>query len=177
MLSRFAKVLLVSSSVAPVLLTWAFADYRRIGSDERQAAAVGIALGLVLLCVLVLTGSRKMLPHVSFNAVSLKTADTEVVGFIVAYLLPLVTTGTDQLDYVVLIFITALLGLIVWSTNAYSVNPLLSLMGYHFYELSNSRGVTYLFLSKRDLHNCDDITNVVQLARYVLLDTEKNANG
>lgn len=173
MLSRLAKLLLVSSSVAPVLLTWAFADYRRIGPDVRQLTAIVVAVGFVVLCALVLRASDKMLPRVTFKALSLKTADAEVVGFIVAYLLPLVTTGTDELDYVVLIFITGLLGLIVWSTNAYSVNPLLSLMGFHFYELSNSRGVSYLFLSRRDLHNCDEITQVVQLARYVLLDTQR----
>lgn len=177
MLSRFAKLLLVTSSVAPVLVTWAFADYHRIGPEPRQATVVGIAVGTVLLCALVLRASKTMLPRVTFRAETLRTADSEVVGFMIAYLLPLVATGTDKPDYLVLAFITGLLAVIVWSTNAYSVNPLLSFMGYHFYEVSSAGGLTYLFLSRRDLHNCGEIAQVVQLARYVLLDTEPDSDG
>lgn len=170
MLSRFAKSLLVGSAAAPILLAWAFADWHRGGAALRQLVAVVVAVGLAALCALVLIGAKRYLPRVTYNATTLKTADVEVVGFLVAYMLPLVATGTDEFDYVVLGFVMVMVGVIVWATNAYAVNPLLSAVGYHFYETTSSGGVTSLLISRRTLHNCSEVSRVVQVTRYVVLD-------
>lgn len=170
MLSRFAKLLLVATSLAPILVTWAFADWREHGASIAQLSAVVVALLLVVLCALLIRGARRLLGEIQFAASAIKTADSEVVGFIVAYLLPLVSAGSGRFDPILLVFIMLLLGLIVWSSNAYSVNPLLSLFGYHFYEVTNTDGVTFLFLARRELQSVNDVTSVKQLSRYVLLD-------
>ncbi len=174
MLNRFAKLLLVGTSLAPILLTWAFADWRVNGPSPRQGTAVSIAVLLAILCGLVVAGAARTLGDMRFTAASVKTADSEVVGFIVAYLLPLVSSSGREFDPLLLAFVTFLLALIVWSTNAYSVNPLLSLFGYHFYEISNVDGVSFLFLSRRELRSVRDIGQVKQLTRYVLLDGGKD---
>lgn len=172
MLSRFAKFLLVASSLAPVLITWAFADWRQYGFAPRQASAVILAIGLAVICRLILIEAHRRFGPARFTATELRTADSDMVGFVVAYLLPLVGVATGDLDYALLLFVMALIGLIVWSANAYSVNPLLALFGFHFYEVSNADGVSFLFLSKRDLRSTREISTVVQLTRYVLLDSE-----
>lgn len=171
-MNRFAKLLLVCTSLAPILLTWAFADWRTQGYHIVQASLVATAVLLVALAYLLIRLASAQIDAISFSAGSLKTADTEVLGFIVAYLLPLVSIRVGDFDLVLLGFVGLLLGLVVWNTNTYSVNPLLSLLGYHFYEISNEDGVSFLFVSRRDLRRVADITKVRPLTRYVLLDGE-----
>ncbi len=172
MLSRIAKLLLVSTSLAPILVTWAFADWRVRGPALAQLGACLSAGGLLLLCALILRGSETSIAAVSFEAASVRTADTEVVGFLLAYLLPLISLGTATVDMSVLVFVAVLLALVIWSANAYTVNPLLALLGYHYYEVSNADGVSFLLISRRDLRRVADVKAVRQLTRYVLLDKE-----
>jgi len=172
MLNQVAKLLLVSTSLAPILITWAFADWRSRGWHSSQAMLLFVAATLAVCAMVIMRAASSRIDAISFRATSLKTADTEVFGFIVAYLHPLVSVRVGDFDIVLMAFVGLLLGLVVWNTNTYSVNPLLGLVGYHFYEVANSDGVTFLFVSRRDLRRVADVSSVRPLARYVLLDGE-----
>ena len=170
MLGAFAKFFLVATSLAPITLTWAFADWRQAGPLTRQWAALGVTLGLVLLCWLIIEASKRQLQVISFSATSVRPADAEVVGFVVAYLLPLVSTSTGAFDYTVLAFVGVLLALVVWSVNAFTFNPLLTLLGYHFYEVASDNGVSFVLVTRRNIRRATDLKSVVQLTNYLLLD-------
>ena len=58
------------------------------------------------------------------------------------------------------------------TSNAYHTNPLLGLIGYHFYEIT-IEDVGYTLLSRRNLHNTKTIKTVVSLTDYMLLDVTK----
>lgn len=62
--------------------------------------------------------------------------------------------------------------LVVMTSNAYHTNPLLGLIGYHFYEVSID-DVGYILISRRNLHNTRAIKTVVSLTDYMLLDVTK----
>lgn len=177
MLGRFAKFLLVITAVAPITLTWAFADWRARGPHLDQWVAVSVAVGLALLCTLVIAGARGQLPVFTFEAAAIKNSDSEVVGFLVAYLLPLVSTSTNEFDYTVLAFVSLLLAAVVWSSQAYSVNPLLSLLGFHFYEIESHDGVVYLLVTRTMIRRRTDVTHVAELSRSVLIDMTRSPNG
>lgn len=172
MLNKLAKFMLVGTSLAPILVTWAFADWRSRGWSPIQLTLILVAALLAVLAALLIKAASDQIAPISFSATSLRTADTEVLGFIVAYLLPLVSTRVGDFDLVLLAFVAGLLGLVVWNTNTYTVNPMLSLFGYNFYEVANEDGVSFLFVSRRDLRRVADVSSVRQLTRYVLLDGE-----
>lgn len=172
MLSRLAKFLLVSSSVAPMLLTWALADFLVQGASLRQLIGLAAVALLTCGCLGVISAAKRLVAHSKIDAKALRSADTEVVGFLVAYLLPLITTRTDEFDYLVLAFVMGLVSVVVWSSNAYSVNPILSVFKYHFYQVTSADGVEFLLLSRRDLLRTSDVASVQQLTHYVLLDAE-----
>lgn len=170
MLGRLVKFLLVLTAVAPIMLTWAFAHWRAHGVRGEQAAAIVIAGLLAVLCALIILGAEQQLPRHSFQAASLKHSDSEVVGFLVAYLLPLVSTRAGDFDYAILAFVSLLLAAVVWASESYSFNPLLTLLGFHFYEVENTDGVSYMLITKRDIRRCRDIDAIAELSRSVLLD-------
>lgn len=174
MLGYLAKGLLVGTSLAPILITWAYADYLNAGFQGRQVAFLVATLGCVILCALILGEARKRLPRSSIEVVSVRPADTEVVGFVIAYLFPLAFATADTLDTRLLVFVVLLIAFIVWTTNAFNFNPLMTALRYHFYEVEAANRVTYLVLSKSDIVRTRDVSRVAQLTNYVLLDVSSN---
>lgn len=174
MLSQLTNALLVLTAFAPVLFTYAFVAYRHGTDLSVIALLVGAALVLTAICWGLLRVSRQLLPEVSpFRAVGVKPVDTELLTYVVAYLLPLVNVGGPTVDWYVLSFIVLLLIALVWATHAYHFNPLLALFGYHFYEVTSSGGITYVMLSSADLRSVDQITRVKQLGAYTLMDASQ----
>lgn len=52
------------------------------------------------------------------------------------------------------------------------MNPVLGLLGFHFYEVETQEGVTYLMLTKRTINNVSSIKSVVQLTEYGILEAK-----
>jgi hypothetical protein len=129
---------------------------------------------LVYICYGILKYASKELEILNFEITSVKTADIELVGYVIAYLLPFVTPA--ELNYSVLAFILFLLLLIIWGTNSYHFNPLLSLIGFNFYEVTTKGAITFLLITKKDIRTTKDIHKVVQITNYIVLDPgEENA--
>ncbi|SER54338.1 hypothetical protein [Salipaludibacillus aurantiacus] len=170
MLNKFVKVALVSTSFSPILLTYAFILWLEEDSILKFSIVIGLAALLVFLCLLIINFAKKKLEIINLPIQSIKTADGEVVGFLVAYLLPFTTIASEQINESILIFIMSLFFLIIWSTNSYHINPLLSVFGYHFYEVNTSNNISFLLITKRDLRDTTSITSTVQLTEYMVLD-------
>jgi hypothetical protein len=167
---RFApKLLLVLTAFAPVMLTFA-AVYWFDNKQILALALVGVTILLVFTCVTVI---KLAASHLATNPVVIKTikpADKEIIGFVLAYLLPL--ARGSQFDGVPMLIVLCVFLLVVMTSNAYHTNPLLGLIGYHFYEVT-IEDVGYTLLSKRNLHNTRAIKTVVSLTDYMLLDVTK----
>ena len=174
MIGWFAKLLLVFTACAPILLTYAFRLAREGTRWIVVVGLVGTALLLVAICHWVLALARSRVPPLEpFDAEACKPADTELMAFVVAYLLPLVGAPKDPVDLWLLGFVLVLLAIIVSATHAYHFNPLLALFGYHFYEVAAKNGMTFVLLSRRTLRTPGAISAVRQLTDYVLLDDSK----
>ncbi|WP_315118151.1 hypothetical protein [uncultured Clostridium sp.] len=173
MLSKIAKVLLVSTSFSPVLLTYSFVLWLENKPWMNIISPLIITIGLLVICMCLLKFAGENIQIIDFNINSIKTADGEVVGFLVAYLLPFVNFASNEINKKVLIFIFILFFIVVWGTNSYHINPLITLLGYHFYEVTTSNNITFLLLTKKDLRNTTSIKKVVQLTEYMVLDTRR----
>jgi hypothetical protein len=169
MLSSTARFIFSLAALSPVALTWAIADFGQRGWQLSQGIIFFCALLLALICGLVLLDARRRLTRISFAVVEVKAVDNEVVAYVVAYLFPLVTPAPLLHSYS-LIFIFALLAVVMSSSHAFTFNPLLTLMGYHFYEVKCSSGVSYLVLSKRDVTDVKLIRSVGRLSNFLMLD-------
>lgn len=173
MLSKLAKLLLVSTSLAPILFTQAF-----IASLHDQwvdaATGLGVAVGLTIMCFLILSAARKQHQTLPLGKVKqLQAADTQIIGFVITYLLPLAKPEETPDDLRVLAFILFILGLAFWNSNAYHFNPLLGLLGYHFYEVTAENDIKLVLITKRSLYDTQAVSRVVQLTEYVVLEAKE----
>lgn len=61
---------------------------------------------------------------------------------------------------------------IVATSHAYHFNPLMSVLGYHFYEVTDTGGVSYVLITRRSLHTARSAARVVRLSEYIILDVD-----
>jgi hypothetical protein len=171
MLGHVARLLLVSTAFAPVVVTLAFVRYVQGKFDERAIIYLGLGAALTFACVVVLEVARRTLQVITpFSIDSIRTADKEVVTFVVSYLLPLAKLTPQAVDWRVNTFVLALLIAIVLTTHTYHFNPLLGLLGYHFYEVSSGDKVSYVLITRKDMRRKAQITDVVQLTDYIVME-------
>jgi hypothetical protein len=171
MLKHWAKISLVATSLAPILLTLAFLAHMA----GHNYAAVGWAAGVVLLVAvasLILSAASHQLQVFPLEVGKLKTADREIVAFLLTYVLPLALVNLHDfsVDWRAIGFLVAIFAVVVWGTHAYDFNPLLGLIGYHFFEVESTDGVTYVLITRRVLNSVREVTKVVRLTEYVLFD-------
>lgn len=173
MLNSLAKGILVTTSFAPVLLSFGFVEWQQNGFSNLALGLVAATAVLVVLCIVILKIAASQLERLRFPIASVKAADTESVGYVVAYLLPLVNTGEPNVNVGVLIFVLGVFILAVWGSNTYHFNPLLGILGFHFYEVTTESGVTFLLISRTDVRRSADVKAAVQLTEYLVLASEE----
>lgn len=171
MLSKVARLMLTSTAVAPVLLTYAWVAFQ---ADERCLAAILLAACalLVLVCLSLLWYAKRNLERMRFAVTSVEAADRENMGFLLLYLLPLFTADITALNWQVWIPAIIVFGAVVATGYSYHFNPLLGLMGWHFYKVGTKEGVTYVMVTKKQLRNATEAIEVGQLTEYIVLDVE-----
>ena len=170
MLNKLAKASLVTTSFAPILITYSFVLWLDNKPWDKIMYTFAIAVLLIVICIAVLSIAKKQLQIVDFPVTSIKTADGEVLGFLITYLIPFTTLASDDINQTVLLFIFGLFILVIWSTNSYHINPLLTILGYHFYEVTTVNNITFLLITKRHLRNTANIKKVVHLTEYMVFD-------
>lgn len=169
MFSRLAKTLLITSAVAPIGLVYAWVAF----NEGRTYWAVGLVVACVILvgcCLWVFTSARRMLERFPFKPQSVEAADRENIAFMLLYLSPLFTAQFGQLNMTLLIPTIFIFTLLTATGYSYHFNPLLGLIGWHFYKVTSAEGVTYVMITRKQLRNTNQISQVGQLTEYILID-------
>lgn len=169
MLTGFAKLLLTVTAVAPVSVTYAWVSWYQ-GESVIAAVACGLAVLLLALCVVLLRYVTKHTESLPFKAASIEPADSESLGFMLLYVFPLFTDSVADLNWELWAPMLILFGVIIGTGYSYHFNPLLGLLGWHFYKVTSSGGVTYVLITKKHLRNAASVSCVGQLTEYVLID-------
>lgn len=172
MLTRFAKLFMVLTSFSLTFLSCSISRFFNNGYKFDCYVFLGVfeMLCILSLCLIIVKMAENRMEKISFEITSIKTADGEVIGFLVAYLLPLVNLGEVRINMPVMIFVMLIFIVVIWSTNSYHINPLLAIAGYHFYEVTNTQNITFLLVTRKDLRNTRSVKKVVQLTDYMIMD-------
>jgi small neutral amino acid transporter SnatA (MarC family) len=173
MLSTFARLLLAFAALSPVALTWVIVDYGRRGFSQDQIAILLAALALAAICYWILILAERRLTRISFSVEEVKAVDNEVVGYIVTYLFPLIAPA-GSINGASLLFVLLVLAFVLSAAHAFTFNPLLTIFGYHFYEVKCRTGVSYLLISKSDITDIKQIATVSRISNYLVLDQTRS---
>jgi hypothetical protein len=170
--STLAKILLTSTAIAPVGLTYAWVAWF---ADKKIFAclAIAVSLFLVLICIWLLYYAKKNLERFNFSVATVEAADRENMGFLILYLLPLFTANLSALNWTVWIPTLLIFAVITSTGYSYHFNPLLGIMRWHFYKVGTPEGVTYVLITKKELRHANQPLTVAQLTEYIVIDVEE----
>lgn len=173
---------MVATSITPVLFTYWFVEQvnnwnesLRLFDNIKYNWTNGIeyiiaTIILVALFMLIVRLAKSQLEVLKISIEEIKTADNETVSFIIVYLLPLANGVDENFNIPILIFVAIFFFFIVMSTNSYHFNPLINLVGYHFYEAKVKGGITYILLSRKNVSTSKSIKEVYHLTEYMILE-------
>ncbi len=178
MLNTLAKLLLVSTSLAPLLGAVAV---NQISSGVVWTHWIGwlIAAGLlVFVCWAMLIYASKNSQKQRFHIKEFERNDKEVLAFLLAYLLPFISgenlAFTEQ--WLTGTYIIGIIFLAVAHAGVIHFNPVMGLLGYHFYAVKNGDGVSHLLISKKELRRPGQDVETVCLAPHIYLSLPQSGN-
>lgn len=171
MLNTFAKFLLVATSLSPVLGAVAVNQFARDESWHHWGSWLAVAVLLVFMCWALLSYSAKHLQSVDLHIKEFESNDQEVLAFLLAYLLPFVSADNMAFtgDWLTGAYILGVIFLVIAHAGAFHFNPVMGLLGYHFYAVKNDDGVSHLLISKQELRKPGENVQTVRLARNIHL--------
>lgn len=167
MYSKFIQIILVATSLSPILLTFWFKQFNQSWNLKEGILYLISAIILIVILKLIIDIAKKKLEIIPISIKEISNADNESVIFIFIYLIPLL-----ELDIHMILFLLGLFFIIVLTTNIYHFNPLLGLLGYHQYEIKLEDGPTFILITRKTLINSKQIKIVVQISNYILLEKE-----
>lgn len=183
-MNKVIKLFLVLTSLAPVMLTYWFVEQSNSYNIEQTFIENCIAnykvgnfyiistVVLVFVFWIILYLSKNSLEKLPIVIEEIKSADNESISFILVYLLPLASKIENSINIPVLIFISFLFFIVVFTSNSYHFNPLLNFIGYHFYEVKVEGGVTYVLLTRESINNSKNIKSVSLISEYTILENK-----
>lgn len=169
MLNWFGRYIFAATAVAPIALAYSWAAFLQ----SRYMVAVALLVAaplLVLLCHLQITNAIKTFERATITPKAAESTDRESVALIVLYLIPLFTYKFTDLQWNVIIPCMALLAAIFSTGYNFYFSPLLGLLKWHSYKITDQAGITYVIITKRELRSALKQFEVVQLTEYLLLD-------
>lgn len=178
MLNLLARFLLVLTSLSPVLGAVAVNQFSQGRPLSHWLTWLLAAVMMVVVCALVLRYAEKSAQKQTIMLASLERDGKESLAFLVAYLLPLF--ASEKLgfngDWMTGAYILGVIFLVVAHSGNLSFNPVMGLLGYHFYSIRTQEGVCELLISREELRRPWQALETVELACGIRLHTgEGNA--
>lgn len=173
MLNRFAKFLLVATSLSPILGAVAVNQYSLGKPISSWLPWLVVALLLILICWGLLQYSTRNAQKQTVRIAQFESNDKEVLSFLLAYLLPFLSSKDMAFEgqWITGAYVVAIIFLVIVHAGIFHFNPVMGLLGYHFYSVKNGEGVSLLVISKAELHRPGKDVETVRLAHNIYLNT------
>lgn len=176
MFSKFAKLLLVSTSLAPILGAVAV---NKIAGDKSWVSWMPwlvTAVLLVLICWLLLVLAAKTAQKHRFKIAEFERNDKEAVAFLLAYLLPFISKDNLGFDgqWLTGTYILLMIFAVIVHAGTLHFNPVMGLLGYHFYAVKNEEDIPYLLISKSELYRPGTQIQAVRIASNIYLHVKES---
>ncbi len=171
MLNWRAKFLLVSTSLSPVLGAVAVNQIALGRQWYCWAPWLVAAILLAITCWGLLRYAARAIQADNFTIQEFERNDKEVLAFLLAYLLPFLSSKDLAFsgEWITGAYVFIIIFWVIAHAGAFHFNPVMGLLGYHFYAVKNAQGVSYLLISKKQLSRTAMPIKAVRLAYDIYL--------
>ena len=165
------KLALSFSCVAPIFTTYAFIAITK-KNFILSIILISATIIAAVICQLIFLYLRKHEGQEKITVISFKPADKEVAAYFVSYLIPIMGASESFYNLYYAAFFALMFFIFIFLSKSFYTNPLLSIIGYKFYEVTVSTGGTYLLITKKSITNTQEIRTVSYATRYTLVHTD-----
>ena len=171
MLNWFAKVLLVATSLSPILGAVAVNQYTLGKSLSTWLPWLMVGLLLVFICWGLLRYAARAVQKHTLKIAQFEDKDKEMLAFLLAYLLPFAAAKDMLADvhWLTGAYVFAIILLVFTHARAFHFNPMMGLLGYHFYSLRDGDGISMLLISSFELRRAGSENKAVRVAQDIYL--------
>lgn len=170
MLNKTFRIMLSLTAVCPVLLSLAYVEYFRACKTLNSIYFFTSFVFIIFIAKYIIKSSKKHLEPLNIKIKKAKSTDKEVISFCISYALPVIFRSSSASDIYSWLFAALILCFVLWMTSAMPANPVLGLLGFHFYEVDLESGVGYVLITKKNITHIKQIERVVQIGDYGLLE-------
>lgn len=169
MIGSIARLFFTLTALSPIGIVYAWV---LIYNEQYLYGIICILFSLILVysCTRFIKLAKKYVPTSNFKASEIEAADNENTALLLLYIMPLFTTQFDSLQWHIWIPALIIFALITGTGYNYHFNPLLGLLGWHFYRVKSKEGVTFVLITRKQLRSAADSLRVGQLTEYILID-------
>lgn len=173
MLNTFAKFLLMATSLSPVIGAVAVNQLARDEPWPQWAGWLVLAFLLVFLNWALLRYAARNAQRELVHIKEFERHDTEVLAFLLAYLLPFVSSKEVAFagEWLTSAYVFSIIFLVFTHAGAFHFNPVMGMIGYHFYSVKNDEGVSHLLISRAELRRPGKNVQTVCIAPGIYLNT------
>lgn len=172
-MNHFTKLLLIATSLSPLL--GAVAVNQWANGESKWWGWVLATILLVFICWGLLVILSRKLSKNTFTVQEFESQDKEVLVFLLTYLLPFISS--DKLSFTGEWFtggyIIAIILISLMHADAFHFNPMMSLMGYHFYSVKGPDNLSYLLITTDPIRRPGKPLDTVSLAHNIKLQVKK----
>ena len=171
MLNWFAKLLLVSTSLSPILGAVAVNQYSLGKPPSAWLPWLAVALLLIFICWSLLRYAAGAAQKHTLKIAQFEDKDKEMLAFLLAYLLPFAAAKDMLADvhWLTGAYVFGVILLVFTHARAFHFNPMMGLLWYHFYSLKDGDGVSVLLISGTELRRAGGEVQTVRLAHDIYL--------
>lgn len=169
MVSKFLKAIIIALSLSPMLIGY----WIKYFTQKFNILSGWYFLALFSLSVIILFYILKTIKN-KFEAIPISISYSDIndtkykdiyLSFI--YLIPLfISNQIVVLSLIITCFV------IFYLTNTYYLNFIVSMLGYHQYQIKLDKSKTFFLITKEST-SINQIENVVQIDKYLLLEKEQ----
>ena len=176
MLSYAASILLTGTAMAPVGLTYGAMAILE-GAYLPGLVLIAACLVLWLACLGLLATAKGTFERVNVAISSVELVDRDSMGILVLYLFPLIGGTFGELTWHLLVPLGVIFLSLVVTSHYHHFNPLLNLLGWHYFRIQTKGGISYLLISKRELRSSAELLVLAQLTKYTLIEVGRHGNA
>lgn len=152
------------SSYSPLFALLAYTN-RHVAGASLILAAVSVAAVVGLAAVMASKRNERGPQLVVAHA---KPRDGDFLAYVATYLIPFLELDLAKCDDVVVLCVFLLvLGVVYVNSSMLFVNPVLSVVGYHSFEVEDPDGHTYALLARRTDVAPQSVLRPAQVTRYL----------
>ena len=172
MANKFQKAIYILSALAPVLVVMAIVCWIQNGGWIIPFVLILITAILVLAFGISFGYAKSNIQTVAVKVDGISSMDGRIVIYVISYLLPLITIKIEDIMISILIIVAIVGILCAIGADSIAPNPLLFVLGYHFYRINIAGALSdYCLISKKRLKKEKDVNEVAQIFESLMIRT------